>query len=204
VEDAVEVEVVVHIGPNLIDLLLGRDRVPVRIFKDLVELSGEDIDLLFCGLPLLSVGTQFVADFIKDNGIRTIAIVNVSNSLMAREADYVVELGAGREVAVASTKAYSAQVVALSMLAKRLINESILVDNSVLEQVREILLDKFSEIAEAIIGHKSLVRFLESAYTKYSLPKGFCSALRFVCCVIVIFRYAYYILHRITLRNSLI
>lgn len=53
----------------------------------------------------------------KDHGIRTLAIVNVVGSSIAREADYVFYTLAGPEIAVATTKAYSTQLVASYLLA---------------------------------------------------------------------------------------
>ena len=53
----------------------------------------------------------------KDYDMITIGIVNVVDSLIAREADCGVYLNAGREVAVASTKSFTNQCVVLSMVA---------------------------------------------------------------------------------------
>ncbi len=58
----------------------------------------------------------------KANGIRTLAIVNVVGSTIAREADNVLYTLAGPEIAVATTKAYSAQVASLYALAVQLAN----------------------------------------------------------------------------------
>lgn len=55
--------------------------------------------------------------FIRKSNIHTIALVNVPNSMIARECDYTVHLYAGREVAVASTKAYVSQIVGLRLIA---------------------------------------------------------------------------------------
>lgn len=52
----------------------------------------------------------------KKCGARVISIVNVQGSAMARESDNVIFTKAGREIAVATTKAYSAQLVALYAL----------------------------------------------------------------------------------------
>ena len=56
----------------------------------------------------------------KANGIRTLAIVNVVGSTIAREADNVLYTLAGPEIAVATTKAYSAQLAAMYALAVEL------------------------------------------------------------------------------------
>ena len=53
----------------------------------------------------------------KEKGIRTMAIVNVVGSSIAREADSVFYTLAGPEIAVATTKAYSTQLMATYILA---------------------------------------------------------------------------------------
>lgn len=53
----------------------------------------------------------------KRLGARTLAVTNVVGSSIAREADQVVYTWAGPEIAVASTKAYTTQLVSLFMLA---------------------------------------------------------------------------------------
>lgn len=53
----------------------------------------------------------------KKHGAKTIAVVNVVSSTAAREADSVLYTWAGPEIAVATTKAYSAQLSALYLIA---------------------------------------------------------------------------------------
>lgn len=53
----------------------------------------------------------------KKEGVKTLAIVNVVGSSIAREADYVFYTLAGPEISVATTKAYSAQLIAVYSLA---------------------------------------------------------------------------------------
>lgn len=53
----------------------------------------------------------------KDNGVKTLGIVNVVGSSIAREADNVFYTLAGPEISVATTKAYSTQLVASYLLA---------------------------------------------------------------------------------------
>ena len=53
----------------------------------------------------------------KEKGVQTLAIVNVVGSTIAREADHVLYTLAGPEIAVATTKAYSAQLIAADVLA---------------------------------------------------------------------------------------
>ena len=56
----------------------------------------------------------------KERGAVTLAIVNVIGSTIAREADHVLYTLAGPEIAVATTKAYSAQLIAADVLAVHL------------------------------------------------------------------------------------
>ena len=53
----------------------------------------------------------------KSEGVITIAVVNVPESSMAREADLVLRTKAGPEIGVASTKAFTCQLVTLACLA---------------------------------------------------------------------------------------
>lgn len=54
---------------------------------------------------------------IKDQGYRTLTITNVQGSTLYREADYKLLTHAGPEIAVASTKAYTAQIAVLSLFS---------------------------------------------------------------------------------------
>lgn len=56
----------------------------------------------------------------KNQGIKTLAIVNVLGSSIAREADSVFYTKAGPEISVATTKAYSAQLIAMYLIALKL------------------------------------------------------------------------------------
>ena len=56
----------------------------------------------------------------NERGAKTISIVNVKGSSIARESDYVLYTHAGPEIAVASTKAYTVQVASFYLLACKL------------------------------------------------------------------------------------
>ena len=56
----------------------------------------------------------------KKRGCKVLGIVNVMGSSIAREADYVIYTMAGPEIAVATTKAYSAQLMAMYLFAIKL------------------------------------------------------------------------------------
>ncbi|BDR59583.1 glutamine--fructose-6-phosphate transaminase (isomerizing) [Xylocopilactobacillus apicola] len=56
----------------------------------------------------------------KELGYPSLTITNVDRSTLSREADFTVLLNAGPEIAVASTKAYTAQITVMALLAKAL------------------------------------------------------------------------------------
>ncbi len=56
----------------------------------------------------------------KESGAKTLGIVNVVGSTIARESDEVIYINAGCEIAVATTKAYTLQVLTLSLCAYKL------------------------------------------------------------------------------------
>ena len=56
----------------------------------------------------------------KNLGVKTLGVVNVIGSSISREADFVLHTLAGPEIAVATTKAYSAQLIAMDLFAIQL------------------------------------------------------------------------------------
>ena len=79
----------------------------------------------------------------NERNIDTLAIVNVDGSTIARESTYKVLIEAGREVAVATTKAYILQVLILSLLSYKVNpDKNYLSDLKKLPQQLKILLDK--------------------------------------------------------------
>ena len=74
----------------------------------------------------------------KNNRNDTLGIINEKGSTIAREAKMVLYTEAGKEIAVATTKAYSAQVALLSLIALNLSYKKDLISN---EEIKEILHD---------------------------------------------------------------
>mgnify|MGYP002276483260 CR=1 FL=1 len=92
----------VHIASEFAYNLPLLSKNPLFIF---ISQSGETADL------------RAVLVNIKAKGYRSLTITNVKTSTLAREADHFVEILAGPEIAVASTKAYTAQIAILAILA---------------------------------------------------------------------------------------
>lgn len=76
----------------------------------------------------------------KLNNVPTLGIINVKGSSMSREADHVIYTNAGAEVAVASTKAYMAQICILYLLAVELaFKRKTLQESQIFELSKDIL-----------------------------------------------------------------
>ena len=82
----------------------------------------------------------------KDDNIDTLAIVNVIGSSIAREADKVIYIKAGCEIAVATTKAYTAQLAIFSLITTYLGFINKIIDENELTN----LLDDFKKMPKEI------------------------------------------------------
>lgn len=93
----------------------------------------------------------------KENGIKTLAIVNVVGSTIAREADSVFYTMAGPEIAVATTKAYSAQLIACYLIAIQFAKVRGTIDDTYCEHlIGEI--QKLPEKIDEILDEKERIR----------------------------------------------
>ena len=111
----------------------------------------------------------------KENGINTLAIVNRRDSSIAREADSVIYTEAGIEVAVATTKAYLAQVLILLLLAfkdnnkeTKLLEDLKLLPNLITKYINEY---DYSNIAK-ILKDKEHIFYLGRGIDYYLSMEG--------------------------------
>lgn len=97
----------------------------------------------------------------KENKAYTLGIVNVVGSTIARESNQVIYINAGCEIAVATTKAFTLQVLTFSMLAYKLLkkndsqlSQEVFLDYQVLsDEVNKLLNFNYQEIAKKIAKH---------------------------------------------------
>lgn len=89
----------------------------------------------------------------KQNGNDTLGIVNTKGSTIARESKMVLYTEAGQEIAVATTKAYSAQVALLSLIALNLSCKKNLIDK---KEMLDILRDvkKLPDYIEELLNRR--------------------------------------------------
>lgn len=99
----------------------------------------------------------------KTRGAKVLGIVNVVGSAIAREADSVMYTWAGPEIAVASTKAYSAQLIALYLLAMKFAHVRGTVSE---EEYKSLLIDlrRLPEQIELLLGNKEKIQRFANRY----------------------------------------
>ena len=99
----------------------------------------------------------------KSRGITTLGIVNVVGSSIAREADKIMYTWAGPEIAVATTKAYSAQLIAQYLLAMKFAQVRGKIDDN---ELTAMLLDlkKLPEQIELLLNNKERIQKFANRY----------------------------------------
>lgn len=103
IENIAKIPVEVHIASEFVYNMPLLTKKPLFIF---ISQSGETAD------------SRAVLVKVKEMGYPTLTITNVPGSTLSREADYTLLLHAGPEIAVASSKAYTAQLAVLAILAE--------------------------------------------------------------------------------------
>jgi len=100
----------------------------------------------------------------KRQGVKTLGIINVVGSSIAREADYVFYTLAGPEIAVATTKAYSAQLVSIYMLAIQIGKVRQTIDETkYIEMIKEI--QTLPAKMERVLEDKERIQWFAAKYS---------------------------------------
>ena len=99
----------------------------------------------------------------KNHGVRTLGIVNVVGSSIAREADNVMYTWAGPEISVATTKAYSAQLAAMYLLSMKFANVRGMLTDEEFAQLRSDLIQLPDQI-ESLFGMKEKIQKFANRY----------------------------------------
>lgn len=132
-----------------------------------VSQSGETKDLHRC------------IELCKDSDVIMIGVVNTPDSLIAREVDCGCYLNAGREVAVASTKAFTSMVIILSMIAiwfsqNKNINEHKRIE--IINNLRKLYIDIKKTINNNLEKSKEIAKILANNDSLFVLGKGICES----------------------------
>ena len=120
----------------------------------IVSQSGETADTLACLRE------------IKKRGVKTLGIVNVVGSTIARECEGGTYVHAGPEISVASTKAFTAQVVAMLMFGGMLAEYHGGDPKLIAEYTRELAILP-EEIEKTLQTHRETMEKLAKKYAKY-------------------------------------
>ncbi|WHA10434.1 glutamine--fructose-6-phosphate transaminase (isomerizing) [Enterococcus montenegrensis] len=186
----------IAIDPNLLATLENSDRVYIvacgtsnhagwaakKFFETLTQLPVEiHLSSEFgYNMPLLSEKPFFIylsqsgetADsrqvLVKTNelGHPSLTITNVAGSTLSREATYTLLLHAGPEIAVASTKAYTAQIAVMAVLAKALGTKKAILAANEFDLFHELGL--IATAMETMINEKELLEELTAEYLTHT------------------------------------
>ena len=147
-EDMTQVPVEIDIASEF------RYRNPILVKNSLVVIisqSGETADSL-AALRLA-----------KEKGVSVLGVVNVVGSSIARESDYTLYTYAGPEISVATTKAYSTQLIAMYLFAMRLAQvKGLLSEEACADMITE--LNSLPAKIQKILDDKERIQWFASKY----------------------------------------
>lgn len=158
-----------HVGASMEYIIEDMAKLPVSIdlaseFRYRKPLLHEDDLVVVISQSGETADTLAALREAKENGVKTLAIVNVVGSSIAREADYVFYTLAGPEISVATTKAYSTQLVAGYLLAM----EFARVRQAITEEVYHELLEELTALPAKIqktLEDKERIQWFASKYS---------------------------------------
>lgn len=145
-----------HAGLNGKNIIEALTRIPVNVevaseFRYKNPILDKDDLAIFISQSGETADTIAGVELVKERGIKHLSIVNVKESTIDRMSDNVLYTKAGPEIAVASTKAYIAQVVLLDIFAIYLAMQRGTCEKSTLEGLIEemkLLPMKVQEVLE--------------------------------------------------------
>ncbi len=165
------------IGKNMIEKLV---RIPVTVdiaseFRYANPIVDENTLVITISQSGETADTLAALRLAKEKGAKTLSIVNVKGSSIARESDYVLYTHAGPEIAVASTKAYTVQLAAIYLVAFRFaMIKGYLSEKAAKKQVAE--LEKVVTYAKTILSYdkqiEPIVKRLKDTNDLFFIGRG--------------------------------
>ena len=154
-------------GRNMIERLC---RIPVTVeiaseFRYQNPIIDEKTLLITISQSGETADTLAALRLAKEYGARTLSVINVKGSSIARESDYVLYTHAGPEIAVASTKAYSVQVSVMYLIAFRLALISGKIKEEEAMRYMEELLNTIDKVDE-VLGYDTQIESIAKRLTK--------------------------------------
>lgn len=160
-------------------------RVPVTVevaseFRYMDPIVGKDDLVIVVSQSGETADTKAGLELAKSRGARTLAIVNVKYSAIARGAEMCVHTLAGPEIAVASTKAYSVQITSLYLIAFRFAFARGIISENELRRLTAQLY-RAPDAIKRVLEHKDECQFIASQLvndeTLFFIGRGFDYAL---------------------------
>lgn len=160
-------------------------RVPVTVevaseFRYMDPIVGKDDLVIVVSQSGETADTKAGLELAKSRGARTLAIVNVKYSSIARAAEMCINTPAGPEIAVASTKAYSVQITSLYLIAFRFaFARGVITEDELRELTAQLY--RAPDAIGRILEHKDECQFIASQLvndeTLFFIGRGFDYAL---------------------------
>lgn len=157
-----------HTGVTAKYVLEGLARIPVEVdlaseFRYRNPIFEDDTLVIVISQSGETADTLAALREAKSHGVKTLGIVNVVGSSIAREADAVLYTWAGPEIAVATTKAYSTQLAAEYLLALKFAKVRGQITQ---EQLADMIEDlkKLPEQIEFLLGNKEHIQHFANRY----------------------------------------
>jgi glucosamine--fructose-6-phosphate aminotransferase (isomerizing) len=157
-----------HTGVSAKYVIEGMARIPVEVdlaseFRYRNPIFDEGTLLIVVSQSGETADTLAALREAKAHGVRTLGIVNVVGSSIAREADNVMYTWAGPEISVATTKAYSTQLIAEYLLAMKFAQaRGTVTEEELSEMIDE--LRKLPEQIEMLLDHKEKIQRFANRY----------------------------------------
>jgi glucosamine--fructose-6-phosphate aminotransferase (isomerizing) len=157
-----------HTGVTAKYVFEGMARIPVEVdlaseFRYRDPILDEHTLLIVVSQSGETADTLAALREAKQQGVRTLGIVNVVGSSIAREADNVMYTWAGPEISVATTKAYSTQLIAEYLLAMKFAQVRGCVTEAEMEELIAEL-RKLPEQIELLLDHKEKLQRFANRY----------------------------------------
>ncbi len=168
-----------HVGVVIQNVIEELCKLPVRTeyaseFRYGSSMCTEDELVIVISQSGETADTLFALRLAKSQGAKTVAVVNVVGSSIAREADHTLYTMAGPEIAVATTKAYTAQITVCMLLAIKLARvKSSITEGAYSKLISEIkkIPDKISKILEENKKIKELSLKFKNSYHAFMIGR---------------------------------
>lgn len=155
------------VGKYVIEKL---SRIPVEIdiaseFKYREPIIDENTLMIVISQSGETADTMSALRLTKSKGARVIAVTNVVGSSASREAHDVLYTWAGPEIAVASTKAYVTQLIAMYIIALFFAEQKETLDKEKIEEIKKAMLELPQKAEEALKYKETIQKFTSKTST---------------------------------------